>query len=58
MHYLSSLIPDKINFDQRGFVGTILIDLLKAHYFIPHNLLTAKLECYGIDITGFSLILE
>ena len=44
--------------DQRGFVGTILMDLSKAYDCIPHYLLIAKLECYGIDKIRLSLILD
>ena len=31
--------------DNRGFIGTILMDLSKAYDCILHNLLIAKLEC-------------
>ena len=44
--------------DQKGFVGTILIDLSKAYYCIPHDFPTTKLECYGIHQIGLSLILD
>ena len=44
--------------DQKRFVGTILIDLWKAHDCIPHYLLIAKLGYYGLDKIGLSGILD
>ena len=34
------------------------MDLSKAYDCIPRNLLVVKLECYGIDKVGLSLILD
>ena len=42
--------------DKSGFVGTILMDLPKAYDCLPHDLLVAKFEAYGIDKTGLNLI--
>ena len=38
------------------FIGTILMDLPKAYEYLPHDLLVANFEYYGIDKTGLSLI--
>ena len=42
--------------DKSGFVGTILMDLSKAYDTLPHDLLVAKFEAYGIDKNGLNLI--
>ena len=42
--------------DTSGLVGTILMDLSKAHDCLPNDLLIAKLEAYGLDITCFRLM--
>ena len=42
--------------DKSGFVGTILMYLCKAYDSLPHDLLVAKFEAYGIDKNGLNLI--
>ena len=39
--------------DNSEYVGTVLMDLLKAYDCIPHDFLIAKLEAYGLDKTSF-----
>ena len=43
-------------FNELGFVGTILMDLSKAYDFLPHDLMIAKLEAYGLDKESLHLI--
>ena len=42
--------------DQCGFVVTILVDLSKAHDCLPHALLIANLEAYGLDKASLTLL--
>ena len=42
--------------DESGFVGTILMDLSKAYDCLPHDLMVAKLEAYGISKESLQLI--
>ena len=41
---------------QCGFVGTTLMDLPKAYDCLPHDLLIAKLDAYGLDTSSLSLL--
>ena len=45
-------------FDNGGFIGTILMDLSKAYDSIPHNLLIAMLEYYGVNKASLRLLLD
>ena len=42
--------------DESGFVGTILMDLSKAYDCLPHDLMVAKLEAYGLAKESLQLI--
>ena len=44
--------------DNRGFVGTILMDWSKACNYIPHELLIAKLKYCGIENGSLRLLLD
>ena len=46
----------KKELDEKGMVATVLMDLSKAYNCIPHDLLIAKLNEYGIDSVGLLLI--
>ena len=58
-HVLSKLLQSwQKELDYGGFVETILMDLSKAYDCIPHALLVAKLECYGLDELSLMLMLD
>ena len=44
--------------DNKGVVGTILIDLSKAYDYIKHDLLIAKLYAYGFSLDSLNLMLS
>ena len=58
-HALFRLLQEWQNeLDKSGFVGTILMDLSKAYDCLPHDLLIAKFEAYGIGKLGLNLLLS
>ena len=49
-HTLSNLLFNRQNgLDKPGVVGAILMDLSKAFDCLPHNVIIAKLQAYGLD---------
>ena len=42
--------------DDRKYVGAVLIDLSKAFDCMPHNLLLAKLQAYGLSNEAITLM--
>ena len=42
--------------DELGFVGTIMMDLSKTYDCLPHDLMVAKLEAYGLAKESLQLI--
>ena len=42
--------------DNNGYVGTVLMDLSKAYDCLPHDLIIAKLEAYGLDNSSLLFI--
>ena len=56
-HALQIVIENwKRSLDSKGIVGTILMDLSMAYDCLPHDLLIAKLEAYGIERKSLKLI--
>ena len=44
--------------DNSGLVGTILMDHSKAYDCLPHDLIIAKFEAYGVSKSSLSLLLD
>ena len=44
--------------DNSGLVETILMDLSKAYDCLPHDLIIAKFEAYGLSKSSLSLLLD
>ena len=42
--------------DKSGFVGTILMDLSAAYDCLPHDLMVAKIEAYGLAKESLRLV--
>ena len=41
-----------------SFIGTILMDLSKAHDCLPHDLIIAKFEAYSLSKNSLKLLLD
>ena len=57
-HALFKLLQWQNELDNSGLVGTILMDLSKAYDCLPHDLIIAKFEIYGLSKSSLSLLLE
>ena len=56
-YVLSRLLQSlKKELDNSGLVGTILMDLSKAYDCLPHDLLIAKLDVYGLDKPSLNFV--
>ena len=57
-HVLSNLLQNwqKELPDNSGFIGEILIDFSKAYDCLPHDLIIAKFEAYGLSNISLKLL--
>ena len=56
-YFLTRLIQSlEKGLDNSDLVGTILMDLSNAYEGLPHDVLLAKLEAYGLDKPSLSLV--
>ena len=58
MPSLSYYNDDRNELDNSGLVGTILMDLSKAYGCLPHDLIIAKFEAYGLSKSSLNLLLD
>ena len=45
----------KKELDESGYTETVVMDLLKAYDYLPHDLIIAKYETYGFDNISLKL---
>ena len=58
-HALFRLIQKwQAGLDSGGYVGTVVMDLSKAYDCLSRDLLTAKLEAYGLDVGSLNFVLD
>ena len=58
-HALSKLLHSwQREFDNSGLIGTVLMDLSKAYDSLPHDLIIAHFEAYGLSKNGIELLLD
>ena len=55
-HALIKLLQRWQELDNSGLTGTILMDLSKAYDCLPHDLIIAKFEAYGLRKSSLSLL--
>ena len=58
LHILWLLQACQKELDNSGNVGTILMDLSKAYDYIPHDLLMAKVEVFGLDKKSSNVLFD